>query len=214
MHPTGLLDISITVQRGTPEWPGDTPYSCGWTWERRAGASVNVSSLTMSPHVGTHADAPLHVEDGWPASEALPLGAFVGAAWVADVQAHRGTLSLEDLQLPDHPGIVERLLLRTGCSIADGHFPSSWPVLSEACARALLARGLRLVGVDAPSVDERESQSLPVHHQLFAGGANILENLDLRGVAAGAYELLALPWRVAGLDAAPVRAVLRAAETP
>jgi arylformamidase len=82
-------------------------------------------------------------------------------------------------------------------------------VLSAAAASALAKRGVRLVGVDAPSVDERESRTLEVHHALFDGGAFVLENLDLRDVAQGRYELIALPQRLAGLDAAPVRALLR-----
>jgi arylformamidase len=103
---------------------------------------------------------------------------------------------------------VKRLLLRTGHSIAGGRFPERWPVLFPATAAELARRGLRLLGVDAPSVDERESKTLAVHHALFAGGAFVLENLDLRGVPPGRYELVALPLRLAGLDAAPVRAVL------
>lgn len=205
------IDISVVVRRGTPEWPGDTPFSCAWEWEKRAGASVNVSSLTMSPHVGTHADAPLHVEDGWAGSESLALDAFVGPAWVTEVCSGEGVLEFDDLRLPtERSERVERLLLRTDRSIASGRFPEGWPVLSEVCVRALLARGLVLLGVDTPSVDVRESQDLPVHHQLFAGGANVLENLDLRDVSAGEYDLVALPLRVHGLDAAPVRAVLHA----
>ena len=82
-------------------------------------------------------------------------------------------------------------------------------MLDEECARALLGRGLRLLGVDAPSVDERESKALPVHHMLFAGNACILENLDLRRVPPGEYDLIAFPLKLMGLDAAPVRAVLK-----
>jgi arylformamidase len=111
---------------------------------------------------------------------------------------------------PDDPRLdgVERLLLRTGRSIAEGAFPADWPVLAPRTVEALTARGLLLVGVDAPSVDERESKTLEVHHAIFAGGACILENLDLRGIPEGEYELVALPQRLVGLDAAPVRAVL------
>jgi arylformamidase len=100
-------------------------------------------------------------------------------------------------------------LLRTGCSIADGSFPGAWPALAESCVAALLARGLRLLGVDAPSVDQRESRTLLVHHALFDGSAYVLENLDLRGIEPGEYELIAAPLKLEGLDAAPVRAVLR-----
>jgi arylformamidase len=171
-----------------------------------SGSSVNLSAITMSPHVGTHADAPLHVRDGWPASDALPLDAFSGPAWVADVRQCPGVISLGDLALPAGP--VARLLLRTGASIADGPFPAGWPVLAPEAAGALLQRGLVLVGVDAPSVDARESKELALHQLLFGGGAQVVENLDLRGIRAGPYTLRALPLRVAGLDAAPLRAVL------
>jgi arylformamidase len=104
---------------------------------------------------------------------------------------------------------VERLLLRTQCSIAAGNFPDRWPVLSLETVRILLDRGLALLGVDTPSVDARDSKTLEVHKALFGGGAFNLENLDLRSVEDGEYELVAYPMLVAGLDAAPVRAVLR-----
>jgi arylformamidase len=203
-----IHDISVLVRPGTPEWPGDAPFACGWTCRLADGDSVNLSHIAGSPHVGTHADAPLHVRDGAPASEALPLAPFIGEALVLDVSdAGPGELSLAE----DDPRLAgcTRLILRTGRSIADGSFPGAWPALSPATAAALARRGVQLVGVDAPSVDERESKTLDVHHALFDGGAYVLENLDLRGVAAGRYELIALPQRLAGLDAAPVRALLR-----
>lgn len=204
-----LYDISIAVGVGTPEWPGDAPFGCGWTTRIADGASVNLSSISGSPHVGTHADAPLHVHDDWAASDALPLEAFIGAVLVLDVSA------CADGPLPlaaDDPRLagVERLLLRTGRTIADGSFPAAWPVLPVETAAALATRGLKLFGVDAPSVDERENRTLDVHKVLFAGGAFLLENLDLRAVPEGRYELIAPPQRLVGLDAAPVRALLRA----
>lgn len=203
-----LHDISILLRRGTPEWPGDTPYDCRWTCRIDDGASVNLSSTEGSPHVGTHADAPLHVRDGWPASDTLPLHPFVGPCHVADARAHAGTLELAQLALPSGER-VERLLLQTGRTIADGHFPTDWPVLSPTCVDALLRNGLTLLAVDCPSVDARESKSLDIHQRLFAGGAFVLENLDLRTIPVGRHELFALPLRIEGLDAAPVRATLR-----
>lgn len=203
-----IRDISVLVHAGTPEWPGDVPFSCGWTLRLAEGDSVNLSWTSGSPHVGTHADAPLHVRDGAPASDALPLEPFLGRALVLDVSdAPDGPLDI-DANDPRLAG-VERLLLRTGRSIAGGEFPASWPVLRADTARALAAGGVSLVGMDCPSVDERESKTLDVHHALFNGGAFILENLDLREVPAGEYELVSLPQRLQGLDAAPVRAVLR-----
>ena len=203
-----LRDISVELTMGTPEWPGDTPYSCGWTASLADGSAVNLSSLTTSPHVGTHADAPIHVQDGWPGAHELPLDAFYGPAVVIDVTNATGELSFADIEPSIAQHRLERLLLKTGASIASGAFPESWPTLSEQCARTLLGLGLRLLGVDAPSVDTRESKNLAVHKMLFAGGAFIVENLDLRRIQPGAYELIALPLKVMALDAAPVRAVL------
>ncbi len=207
-HDDRLLDISMLLGPGTPEWPGDTPFDCRWTSALTRGGSVNLSSVTMSPHVGTHADAPLHVRDEWPAADALPLHAFAGPCRVVDVTGLQGTITFKQLGLPE-TGNIPRLLLQTGCSIANRVFPRDWPVLSTACVDTLLRRGLLLLGVDAPSVDDRESKSLDVHHRVFAGGAYVLENLELSAVAPGEYDLLALPLRLEGLDAAPVRAALR-----
>lgn len=220
-----LLDVSVLLRDGTPEWPGDVPYACGWTCRIADGAPINLSSITLSPHVGTHADAPLHVHDGWAGSEALPLDAYLGPALVVDVSGVAagavadgpGAITLEALDacarasglaLADALVHAPRLLLRTGRSIADGVFPDAWPWLAPEAAHALASRGLRLLGVDAPSIDARESKSLATHHALFAAGACNLENLDLRTVPPGRYGLIAPPLRLHGLDGAPVRAVL------
>ena len=191
-------DISIALRPGAPEWPGDTPYSCHWTQQVGRGDTVNLSAVATSPHVGTHADAPLHVHDGWPASDSLPLDVFAGPATVCSFDRVDA--------LPR--ARIERLLLRTGSTTATGTFPAEWPALSVRQVESLLARGLRLLGVDAPSVDPRHSTTLPVHHALFAAGAYNLENLDLREVPDGTYDLIALPLKIEGLDAAPVRAIL------
>lgn len=204
-----LRDISVSLNPSTPEWPGDTAFSCGWASLISSGASVNVSSFTSSPHVGTHADAPLHVRDGLPGSHELSLDSFYGPAIVVDVGTLSNEIEIEDLEKIQSLPFVERLLLKTGRTIAGGAFPEDWPTLSESCVRTLLGRGLRLLGVDAPSVDPRDSRNLPVHHMLFAGNGAILENLDLRRITPSMYELMAFPLKLMALDAAPVRAVLR-----
>lgn len=169
---------------------------------------MNLSSVTSSPHVGTHADAPLHVRDGWPGSHELPLEAFYGSATVVDVSSMEGEIGFDIIEPLISSQHLERLILKTGCTIASGSFPGTWPALTESCARSLLGLGLKLLGVDAPSVDLKESKSLPVHKMLFAGGAFILENLELRRTPAGPYDLIAFPIKIMSLDAAPVRAIL------
>jgi len=203
-----LRDISVGLSASAPEWPGDTPWSCGWTATIANGSSVNLSSITSSPHVGTHADAPLHVRDGWPGSHELPLEAFYGPAAVVDVSEMKGELGFDVIEPLIASYRLERLILKTGCTVATGSFPDDWPSLTETCARTLIGLGLRLLAVDAPSVDLRDSKSLAVHKMLFQGNACIIENLDLRRTPPGSYELIAFPVKMMALDAAPLRAIL------
>lgn len=203
-----LRDISITLSPGTPPWPGDTRFECGWKTTLSNGSAVNLSSITTSLHVGTHADAPLHVRDGWPGSHELPLEAFYGPALLVDLSEAKGEIQFETLEPLLKSENRERLILKTGCTIASGEFPNDWPTLSESCTRSLLGLGLKLLCVDAPSVDQRDSQSLAVHKMLFSGNTFIIENLDLRRTPAGEYDIIAFPLKIMSLDAAPVRAVL------
>lgn len=207
--PGGWRDISVAFDAATPVWPGDTRFNCGWSWAIADGESVNVSRWTLSPHTGTHADAPLHVARDGAGADQLPLIPFLGEALIVDVSDLAGEISLTELaQRGVSPGVA-RLLLQTGRGTAVGHFPESWPTLHPEAAGALARSGLQLLGVDAPSVDARESTALGVHHAIFGGGAFVLENLDLRGVPSGRYELLALPLRTGPVDAAPARAFVR-----
>jgi len=211
-----LYDISVPMSARTPEWPGDQRFDCGWTCRLDRGDSVNLAAVTTSLHVGTHADAPLHVHEGWPASESLTVSAFVGPCVLLSLPSGHSEVPELDtallvalLEAQGHRDIPARLLLRTGRSVASGLFPEAWPTLSADTAMWLVSQGLVLCGVDAPSVDTRHSKTLDVHHALLGRGAFVLENLDLRAVAPGSYELLAAPLAVEGADAAPVRALLR-----
>lgn len=205
----GWFDATVPHDVRTVPWPGDTPMSCSWPQRRDRGDSVNVSSVTFSPHVGTHADAPLHVQDTGRPSDAIPVLPFNGLVHIVDVRDLRDAVTLD--QLRERMGVESplRIFLRTGACVAEGKFPERWPWLHADAARALVKDGLRLLGTDAPSVDARESKSLDTHVACFDHGGWLLENLDLRDVAPGAYELRALPMRIQGVDAAPVRVLLR-----
>lgn len=208
LDPRKWRDISVPFDAATPPWPGDTPFSCGWAWSMADGASVNVSKWESSPHVGTHADAPLHVLRDGAGADALPHTAFVGPARVADVRHLRAAITLAALKDAGWKPGTERLILRTGHTNASGRFPADWPALTVEVAAALVADGLQLLAVDCPSVDDRESKTLDVHRTLFGGHCYVLENLDLEHVHAGEYRLIALPLKVGACDAAPVRAFL------
>ena len=205
-----VIDISVMLSAETPVWPGDTAFSCLWTWSMTEGSSVNVSSMTASPHAGTHADTPLHVTHGAAGSESLGIEAFRGPAVVVDVSDIDDLIQFSDIEHRTAGAPATRLLFRTGRSVASGTFPSHWPSLSVACAYELVKRGIVLTGFDCPSADDIDSKVLHVHHELLDHGVAVLENLDLRNVSAGEYFLDALPMKIAGLDAAPVRAILTA----
>jgi len=202
-----LYDISPPIRPGIPVWPGDTPYRAESASAIARGASVNVAAITTTPHLGAHADAPFHVQDGAATVDRLPLEPFLGPARVVAVPPEPliRPEHLDGIDLADPP----RLLLKTGSVRSGDEFPESFSALSPELARALGEAGALLVGLDTPSVDPFGSKDLPAHHALVAGGVVNLEGLLLDEVPPGLYELVALPLRLVGLDASPVRAVLR-----
>jgi arylformamidase len=201
-----LIDISQAVDARAGVFPGDTPFSFEWKWDQDRGSSCNVSAVTLSPHVGSHADAPLHFRSGAPSIGEVDLSAYVGPCQVVAGPAS-GLIHRSHLQELDIAG-CERILFKTH-EREDTAFPERFVALSAEAADFLVQRGVRLVGLDTPSVDSASSKSLEAHHTLGRGGVAILENLQLAQVTPGRYELIALPLRWMGLDAAPVRAVLR-----
>ncbi len=176
-----------------------------------AGAAVNLGRLDCSLHTGTHADAPFHVLDGAATAEALDPALFLGPCLVVRLSGSttidRRTLEASGVcatgNLPD------RLLIAAGPGYDGTQFPDQMPAIAPGAAEWLAAEGVRLVGVNQPSIDPPDSTSMDAHRALFAAKAVVLENLDLRQVAGGDYELIAAPLAIHGADAAPVRALLR-----
>lgn len=206
------VDISRPVSSATPVWPGDTSWQFEWAWSMAEGSSVNVGALRGSTHTGSHADAPLHVDRDGDSIDRLPLSAFIGEAELidlTDLDTVTGGASIETHHLSERvSGTAERLLLRTGCDWADG-FPESFVALAPSAAAWCVEHQIRLMGTDAPSIDPFDSKSLNAHHTLLESGVVVLESLELTGLTVGRYELLALPLRLCGADASPVRAVIR-----
>jgi arylformamidase len=202
-----LYDLSPRIESLSPVWPGDTPYSCTVAWSIESGASVNVTTLHTTPHVGAHIDAPFHFDSRGATAADLPLAPYLGRAVLIDLPRAPLVLPLhlERLDLRR----VERLLVRTN-SVGDRQrFPEDFTALSPEAAARLAEHGVQLVGLDSPSVDPFTSKTLDAHKALWRGQVAILEGLDLDGVPEGEYELIALPLRLAGACASPVRAVLR-----
>ena len=201
-----IIDISPPLSERMEVWPGDTQFGKRRVMSKAEGGSCNVTTITTTVHAGAHVDAPLHFLDGGADAAGVDLDACVGPARVV-YMPRKGGITREDVAALDLAG-VQRLLLHTrgprAVKFADGF---AW--LEPDAARYLASLGLALFGIDTFSVDEPGSKELASHHALNAGRCVILEGLDLSAVEAGDYELIALPLRMVGVDASPVRAVLR-----
>jgi|JI10StandDraft_1071094.scaffolds.fasta_scaffold276738_1 arylformamidase len=204
-----LIDISRTLNAAIAVWPGDTRFSTERLLEKRQGASVNLTTMRLSQHTGTHADAPLHFDDAGAPLEQLPLEPYWGVAQVVTVGKAAGPLEPADFAHVDLR-LAPRLLVHSRFSALDpAIFPAEIIHPTPALAAWLAAQGIILYGADTPSMDAVDSRTLPGHHALHRHGIAIVEGLLLEGVADGLYDFVALPLRIAGGDGSPVRAVLR-----
>jgi arylformamidase len=204
-----ITDISRLLRPGTAVWPGDTPYRLAQTLRRSAGDSVNLNTLTLSVHTGSHVDSPYHVADDGETTDQLDLSAYWGPAQVVSLGKIAGPLTPADLARVDLSQ-APRLLLRTGAGdLPLEEFPHDFAYPAPELADYLGRAGIVLLGTDAPSMDAADSKSLEGHRALLRNRIAILEWLDLSRVADGLYELVALPLRIAGGDGSPVRAALR-----
>lgn len=202
-----LIDISRKLGKNVPTWPGDTPFSFQIEWAKADSGSVNVGKLEMSTHTGTHVDAPFHFDDEGKRIYDLDLNLYVGRALVVDMR------NKESVGASDFDGVdlqeVERVILRTDSWENPSQFPEKITYLRPDLASFLGEKGVRLIGVDVPSVDPLDSKELAAHHSLHENGIHILEAVELLHVEPGLYELIALPLPLVEADGSPVRAVLR-----
>ena len=210
-----IWDISRTLSNDFAEWPGDEPFRYRLTNEIPKGASVNLGAITMSVHNGTHADARIHFDTNGASIEKAPLEVYLGRATVVDLSQiflrlkEKHLITIEDLRPhAEEIAAASRLLVRTGRWSDSTVFPDRIPVIAADVPVWLQKNGVKLLGVDLPSMDELDSKSLQNHHALARAGIAIIESLHLRDVPPGIYNFAALPLKIAGADGAPVRAVL------
>ncbi|MDG5976341.1 arylformamidase [Hydrogenophaga taeniospiralis CCUG 15921] len=234
-----LWDISPPIHAGAPVFPGDTAYSQQWVASIEPGCPVNVSAITLSPHVGAHADAPLHYDAAGAAIGAVDLDAFLGPCRVIHA------IGCGPLVRPEHiahaladppPGrsqggsaptggsdprsggawglktLPARVLVRVYQHQPQDRFDDALPAFAPDTVEQLADLGVKLIGIDSASIDPAESKTLDSHQVIRRRGLRVLENLLLDDVPEGDYELIALPLKLATADASPVRAVLRSLE--
>ena len=205
-----LWDISAPVHAASPVFPGDTAYSQQWCATIGPGCPVNVSAITLSPHVGSHADAPLHYDAQGASIGEVALDAFIGPCRVIHAIGCGPLIEWQHIAHAVDAALPPRVLVRTY-----EHMPvDRWDAGLTAYAPETIARladlGVLLVGIDTASIDPADSKTLTSHQVIRQRGLRVLENLVLDAVPEGDYELIALPLKLTTADASPVRAVLRA----
>ena len=213
-----IYDISRTLSADLPPWPGDVAFRYQVNGRIAEGSSVNVGSIEMSLHNGTHADAKFHFSDNAWTIEQADLANYFGPAVVIDLtERYSGAPeggrwpNVEIAQLEhaaDELRATGRMLLKTGVWREPNVFPDPIPTLARGVPEWLQSLGVTLLGLDVPSVDEIDAKQLVNHHAIGAAGISIVESLDLSAVAAGRYNFVALPLKIAGGDGSPVRAML------
>ncbi len=209
MHDAKVLwDISPPLDSSTPTWPGDTPFQEERCWRIDAHCPVNVGRITLSPHTGAHADAPLHYDATGAAIGAVDLAPYLGPCRVIHCLDTGPYVRPEQLA-PNLDGVPPRVLIRTWRQSPLDAWPEHFAAIHPDCIELLAHNGVMLVGTDTPSLDPQESKSLDAHRAVARQRMAILEGLLLDEVPPGDYELIALPLKFTHLDASPVRAVLR-----
>lgn len=203
---TTIYDISPPITPALAVFPGDTPPSREVLLDMQRGDHLTLSTLKATVHLGSHVDAPSHYGADAPTMDEVPLERFIGPCDVMDVAARAGERITPDM-LP-RAATTSRVLLRTGTYPDPEHW-GDYAGLAPETVDTLADAGVQLIGVDTPSVDLADAKELIAHHRCLARDVLILEGIVLREVPEGTYELIALPLRLAGFDASPVRAILR-----
>ena len=203
-----IWDISPPINALSPVFPGDTAYAQQWVANIGPGCPVNVSAVTLSPHVGAHADAPLHYDPSGQTIGDVPLDAFIGPCRVIHAIGCGPLVEWRHIEHAMHD-LPERVLIRVYERMPQTAFDPALPAFAPATVERLADLGVKLIGIDSASIDPADSKPLPSHQVIRQRGLRVLENLLLDDVPEGDYELIALPLKLTSADASPVRAILR-----
>lgn len=203
-----LWDISPPVHAGAPVFPGDAAFSSVWAARIGPGCPVNVSTITMSPHTGAHADAPLHYDDAGQAIGELNLRPYLGPCRVIHAIGVGPLIRWEHIAHAS-AGLPPRVLVRTYRQAPVECWDPDLCAYAAQTVERLADLGVLLIGIDTASIDPAASKTLDSHQVIRRRGLRVLENLVLDAVPEGDYELIALPLKLTTADASPVRAVLR-----
>ena len=187
-------------------FPGDTEYENSYLMSFEKGDHLSLSKIQTTVHLGAHADAPSHYHASGVSIEARDLNLYLGRAQVITVTEKRGhRIGLSDIKTEI---LAPRILFKTNSFPDPDHWNNDFMALSIELIRHLHQKGVRLVGIDTPSVDLADDKILEVHNEIYRSNLAILEGIVLSEVPDGVYELIALPLKLKGAEASPLRAVL------
>ena len=203
-----IWDISQPLHAAVPVWPGEPAFALHSHAVIGEGCPVNVGGMCTPLHAGTHGAAPLHYAKAGASTADCALGAYIGPCVLLDMRHARGRVEIADVDWTAIEG-AERVLLRTYEHFPHDRWDSDFTAIANDVIARLGAMGVRLIGTDAASLDPEQSKTLDAHQAVKAADMRILEGLVLDDVPSGRYELVALPLRIVGADASPVRAILR-----
>lgn len=202
------LDATLPLDESTPPYPGDPGLRVRRLMDYERGDDLRLSAISLSAHLGTHLDAPLHFVRNGASIEQIALETLIGPAHVIEALTESG-LTAAQLQ-PMLPRHCARLLIKTSTDKTLLPRPTAW-LAPEACL-LLVEKKIRLVGIDSPSVDALNAERAEAHHILLEHDCLIIENLVLAAITAGEYDMICLPLKLAGLEGAPARVVLKRKE--
>mgnify|MGYP001289573555 CR=1 FL=1 len=201
-----IIDISPLINSDLAVWPGDVGYRRNVNLSIESGANIDLSSIEGTVHLGAHADAPSHYVNGGVGIDQRDLSLYIGPVQVVEVKVPMNQrVRLEHINCSIQ---APRVLFKTGSYPDPTRFNADFCSLSPALIEHLAGEGVRLIGIDTPSIDPADSKDLPSHAMVATHDLAILEGIVLDHVEEGVYQLVALPLRIEGADASPVRAVL------
>lgn len=202
-----FFDISPAINPQTPVFPGDQSFEREVTLDMHKGDNIGLSWIKSTLHIGAHTDAPSHYHSEGESIDQRDLSLYIGDCQVIDVRG-AGARRLTPKDISGQPIRAKRVLFKSHSFIHDQSFQMEFTSLSAELIDQLAAQGVRLVGIDTPSVDPSDSKDLPSHAALYRNNLAVLEGIDLTEVSDGLYEIVALPLKFSGADASPVRAIL------
>jgi arylformamidase len=209
----GWIDVSAPIDPATaPVYPGNTPIKLEFVLDYDKGNTLALSSYTLGAHTGTHVDAPMHFIKGGMSVDQVPLEHFVGPARVIDCSPDAKVIDAAELNKHDWKG-AHRILFRTRNSrngwMSDPTFHPDFTYVAPDAAQLLADAGVELVGIDYLSIEKFKSPEPKTHLALLTKGIPVVEGLSLKDVTPGDYDLIVLPLRIVGHEAAPARAILK-----